>query len=308
MAKAATKKKTASKTKPAPNKKVVANKKAPPSKKAAASKKAAPKKAPPTKTAPKNVAPKKAAAKKVAPPAGSGELLGEITIPSGTLAVFDIGLLSFLPREAMEPAIIKTAAPSDRPLAVIGHRVGKGRYADCWDHVVVKLAAGEVTHSTKLGEAGVDFARLILMDSGALDTWQHEDSLEGNADVVFWGRDEKAAAKSTGAKPTAEGYGWANLSLADADAKQLEVDKLKAAAHWAINIEFRPHSHHYYALAEARKNKLGAGTLEVGGAQLLLFFTTWGDGVFPVFLDLDAADQAVQLRIVLADQSVTSAS
>ena len=284
--------------KPAPKKKAPAPKK----KKVVAAKKA---------TKPKQPAkPKKTAKPKprVAVPTGSGELLGEITVPSGTLAVFDIGLLSFLPREAMEPAIIKTPAPTDHPLAVIGHRVGKGRYADCWEHVVVKLAAGEATHSTKLGEAGVDMARLIVMDYGALDAWQHEDSLDGKADVVFWGRDEKAAAKSTGAQPTGEGYGWSNLSLADADAKQLEVDKLKAAAHWALTIDYRPHSHHFYALAEARKNKLGAGTIEVGGAQILLFFTTWGDGVFPVFLDLDAADQPVQLRIVLADQSVTSAS
>jgi hypothetical protein len=289
-ARAATKKTT---KKPAPKKKVAAPKKA-----------AKPKPKKPTK----KVAPKKVAPKRVAPAIGSGELLGEITVPSGTLAVFDIGLLGFLPREAMEPAIIKTAAPTDHPLAVIGHRVGKGRYADCWDHVIVKLAAGEVTHSTKLGEAGVDMARLVCMDYGALDAWQHDESLDGKADVVFWGRDEKAAARSTGAKRTGEGYGWTNMSLEAADAKQLEVDKLKAAAHWALAIDFRPHSHHYYALAEARKNKLGAGTIEVGGAQVLLFFTTWGDGVFPVFLDLDAKEQPVQLRIVLADPSVTSAA
>jgi len=281
-----------SKKKPAPKKK----------------KAAAPAKKKKVVAAKKTKAKKPAPAKKVAVAAGSGELLGEVTVPSGTLAVFDIGLLGFLPREAMEPAIIKTAAPSDRPLAVIGHRVGKGRYADCWDHVVVKLAAGEVTHSTKLGEAGVDMARLVCMDYAALDAWKHEDSLDGKADVVFWGRDEKAAARSTGAQPTGEGYGWTNLSLEAADAKQLEVDKLKAAAHWGLAIDFRPHSHHFYALAEARKSKVGAGSIEVGGATIVLFFTTWGDGVFPVFLDLDAADQPVQLRIQLADQSVTSAS
>ena len=291
MAKAAAKK---SKKKPAPKK--AAPKRAAPAKK---KKVVAPKKTPTKKPAPK---------KKPAPASGLGELLAEITVPSGTLAVFDIGLLGFLPREAMEPAIIKTAAPADHPLAVIGHRVGKGRYGDCWDHVIVKLAAGEVTHSTKLGEAGVDMARLVCMDYAALDAWKHEDSLDGKADVVFWGRDEKAAAKATGAKPTGEGYGWTNLSFEAADAKQLEVDKLKAAAHWGLAIDFRPHSHHFYALAEARKSKAGAGSIEVGGATIVLFFTTWGDGVFPVFLDLDAADQPVQLRIQLADQSVTSAS
>ena len=286
----------------------------------AAPKKAAAKKAPKTASKPnktkkktKKVAPKRAAApkkkvakKKAAPTrvqaiaaGASGEKLGEITVPSGTLAVFDIGLLGYLPRPALEPAIVKTAAPADRSLPVIGHRVGKGRFADCWDHVTVTLSSGEITHSKKLGEAGVDFARLVCMDHGALDHWKHEDSLDGLADVVFWGRDAGAAARVTGAKANPEGYGWTNLSLADAEAKALEVDKKKAANHWGLAIDFRPHSHHFYALAEARKNKHGAGTIEVDGATVCLFFTSWGDGVFPIYLDLDEADRPVQLRVQL---------
>ena len=77
-----------------------------------------------------------------------------------------------------------------------------------------------------------------------------------------------------------------------ADAKALEVDKLKAANHWLLAIDFRPHSHHFHALAAARKSKHGAGTIDVGGAKVCLFFTSWGDGVFPVYLDLDAARSA----------------
>lgn len=266
-------------------------------KKTAAKKKPVAKKKP---AATKKKPVKKATKNAVAPKPADGEVLGSITCPSGSVAIFDIGLLGFLPREAMEPAIIRADVPSDRPLDIVGYRVGKGRYADCWDRVVVKLTDGEVTHWVKLGEAGVDFARLICMDYRALDDWKHEDSLDGKADVVFTGRDEKFAAKSTGAKPTGEGYGWSNLSLEAADAKQLDIDKRKAAAKWAISIEFRPHSHHYYAVAEARKSKLGAGTIDVGGAQVCLFFTSWGDGVFPVFVDLDAAEQPVQVRIQLA--------
>jgi hypothetical protein len=81
--------------------------------------------------------------------------------------------------------------------------------------------------------------------------------------------------------------------------KALAVDKLKAANKWGLMIDFRPHSHHFLALAEARKSKLGAGTIEVGGARVCLFFTSWGDGVFPIYLDLDQTDQPVQLRVQL---------
>src|SRR5436305_1042757 len=115
------------------------------------------------------------------------QLLGKITAPSGKLCIFDIGLIGYLPREALEPALVTTDVPKAKPLSVVGRRVGKGRYADCWDHVAVELRKGEVAHSQKLGEAGVDFARLVCMDHRALDRWKHEDSLDGKADFVFWG-------------------------------------------------------------------------------------------------------------------------
>src|SRR5690349_16956510 len=135
-AKAKAKKKPVAKKKPAP-----ATKKAAATKKKAAAKKAAPPKRTPSVTA-----------------AGhSGELLGEVTCPTGTLGIFDVGLLGYLGRDALEPAIVKADVPTDRPLAVIGHRVGTGRFSDCWDRVVVKLASGVPTHWKKLGEAGVDF-------------------------------------------------------------------------------------------------------------------------------------------------------
>ncbi|MBA2544776.1 MAG: hypothetical protein H0V17_34345, partial [Deltaproteobacteria bacterium] len=128
-------------------------------------------------------------------PVGDRVTLGEITTPSGTLAIFDIGLVGYLPREALEPAIVKATVPTDRPLPVLGTRVGQGRFASCWDHVAVVVGDGEVHGSKKLGEAGVDFARLVCMDHGALDHWQHEDSLDGKADFVFWGRDAPMLAR-----------------------------------------------------------------------------------------------------------------
>jgi hypothetical protein len=268
-------------------------------------KRASPKQAPAKKAPAKKATPKKAPAKKApAQPRVSSidadhEELGEVTVPSGTLAVFDVGLVGYLPRPALEPALVTTAVPRDRPLPVVGKRVGKGRFADCWDHVVVKLGDGEVTHSKKLGEAGVDFARLVCMDHGALDHWQHEDSLDGLADFVFWGRDAELLAKAMNAPSTREGFGWTNLSVEEAEAKAMDADRKKSANRWLLATDLRPHSHHFHALAAARKSKQGAGTIEVGGTRVCLFFTSWGDGVFPIYLDLDVSDQPVQLRVQL---------
>jgi hypothetical protein len=233
------------------------------------------------------------------------EQLGEITVPSGTLAVFDVGLVGYLPRPALEPALVTTAVPANRALPIVGRRLGKGRFADCWDHVAVRLGDGTVTASRKLGEAGVDFARLVCMDHAALDHWQHEDSLDGLADFVFWGRDAAALARTMKAPATGEGYGWLDLPLAEAEAKALAADTIKAENRWLLAMDLRPHSHHFHALAAARKSPHGAGTIEVGGAQVCLFFTSWGDGVFPIYLDLDGKERPVQVRVQLATEVAT---
>ncbi len=314
-------KKPAAKTSKKPTKKVVAKAKPAPKKAAAAKPKpkpAAKKSAKPVAKAAKPVAkaakPVAKAAKpvaaKAAKPEGSDaevtgkrpviETLGTVTCPSGKLAIFDIGLVGYMPRGALDPAIVKADVPTDRPLTITGTRVGRGRFADCWDHVSINLADGDVHRSRKLGDAGVDFARIACIDFRALDKWQHEDSLDGLADVMFWGRDEAQLAKALRAPKTKEGYGWKDLDLMDAESKVMEAEILKAENSWLLNVDFRPHSHHFHALAAARANSAGAGGLEVGGSKMLLFFTSWGDGVFPIFLDLDAEDRPVRVRIQLA--------
>ena len=262
---------------------------APPKKKAKKTKKPAPKRKP------------------AASVAARTEPLGTITCPSGTLAIFDIGLHGYLPRPALEPAIVKASVPADRELAVVGARLGRGRFADCWDHVSVVLGDGEVHHSKKLGEAGVDFARLVCVDHTSLDQWQHDDSLDGLADVMFWGRDEKQLASAMRAPRTRDGYGWSNLTVAAAEAKLIEAERKKAENKWLLATDFRPHSHHFHALAAARANPKGAGEIELGGSRMLLFFTSWGDGVYPIYLDTDHDDHPVRVRIQLATEESNAA-
>jgi hypothetical protein len=235
------------------------------------------------------------------------EELGQITVPSGKLAIFDVGLVGYMPRDTLEPAIVRCEVPSDRPLTVTGTRVARGRFADCWDHVTIDLGHGDIYNTRKLGEAGVDFARLVCMDHAALDHWQHDDSLDGLADVVFWGRDEGLLADALRAPRTKEGYGWVDLSVEDAEAKVFEAEILKADHRWLLNIDFRPHSHHFQALAAARANPSGAGTLALANTQMMLFFTSWGDGVFPIYLDLDHEDKPVRIRIQLATEESNAA-
>jgi len=233
--------------------------------------------------------------------------MGEVTAPSGKLALFDVGLIGYLPREALEPAMIVAPVPANRALPVVGRRLGKGRFADCWDCVAIALGDGDIASSTKLGEAGVDFARLIAIDHEALDHWRHEDSLDGRADFVFWGRDAGHLARAMRAPATTEGHGWTDLPLAEAEAKADQAGRMKAQNRWLLATDFRPHSHHFHALAAARQSPHGAGAIDVAGARACLFFTSWGDGVFPIYLDADAAGAPVQLRVQLATPDTLAA-
>jgi len=88
--------------------------------------------------------------------------------------------------------------------------------------------------------------------------------------------------------------------LAEAEAKADRAAQLKSENKWLLATDLRPHSHHFDALAAARASPSSAGVLEVGGARVLLFFTSWGDGVYPVYLDADQDGRPVQIRIQLA--------
>jgi hypothetical protein len=270
-----------------------------PAKKKPAAKKPAAKKKPAKaakKPAPKP-APKKAAP--VITPLGD-LVLGEITVPSGQLGIFDIGLFGYLPLPALEPAIVKAEVPRDRPLAVVGRKVGVGRFAERWDHVSIVLGDGVAVATKKLGEAGVDFAHLAFLDLALLPHWQHDDSLDGRADVIFSGRDERLLASAMVAPRATDGYGWVDLPLAQAEAKADVAARKKAENRWLLDIELRPHSHHFHALAAVRGNRFYAGTLELAGARMMLLLTGWGVGVVPIYVDVDASDRPVRIRIQLA--------
>jgi hypothetical protein len=229
------------------------------------------------------------------------EELGCVGVPSGELALYDVGLAGSLPAEQLATWMVVCAdVPRDRPLRVIGARLGRGRFERCWDWVAVECGPGPVASSDPLGEATVDFARLLWIDRRGVDAWEHERSLDGKADFVFWGRDAEALAAAIDAPATDEGHGWIDLEIAECITHGTRAEELKAARGWRLATDFRPHSHHYLALAQLRATPTESGTIDVGGAPACLFATTWGDGVFPVFADRDAAGALVRVRVQLA--------
>ena len=241
------------------------------------------------------------------------ETLGEVTVPTGTLTILDPGHIGMFVAEQIPevPVIAIEGLPRDRALPVIGERVGEGRWQDLWDHVAIRLADQPIVKSEQVGEAMVDFARLLLADEGNGEKWIHEDSIDGRADFVFWGRDAGSLAAAIDAPALEDGnFGWRDLPVAEIVERGTAAEELKEERGWKLATDFRPHSHHWQALEAARASPTESATIDVDGLRVCLFMTSWGDGLFPIFADLAADDALVQIRIQLrtADSEEAMAS
>jgi hypothetical protein len=230
------------------------------------------------------------------------ERMGEVTVPSGTLTILDPGHITMFENGdiAEVPAVMVGDLPRDRPLPVWGVRVGEGRWATLWDHVVIEVRDAPVASSEEVGTVMVDYARVLLCDENNPDHWVHSDCIDGKADFVFWGRDAADLAAAVGAPALPDGqFGWRDLDVDEVVERGTAAEKLRTERGWKLATDFRPHSHHWAALEQARAAATESATIDVGALRVCLFFTSWGDGMFPVFVDRAADGTPVQVRIQL---------
>jgi hypothetical protein len=200
------------------------------------------------------------------------------------------------------PVISVGALPTDRPL-VVSAAPGGGWG---WEYIRIAVSDEPVASVRALGSVGVDFARFVFADADALDSWQHEETIDGLADTVFWGRDQDAVAARFGAGTTGvagdDVYGWLGLPIRDAYAKAVALDEWRNGdSGQRFAYDFRPHSHHWQVMAGVRGSEHEAATIEVGDATIMFAMTSVGDGVFPVHLELDATGASAGIRIIVAD-------
>ncbi|WOX20152.1 hypothetical protein [Streptomyces solicathayae] len=210
------------------------------------------------------------------------------------------------------PVVAVGGLPRDRTLPVLA-TVAADEAGGPWADLHVRVSDAPVARSVALGEVGVDWARVFLGDADALSAWQHEDSLDGLADVAFWGRHVAEAAAALSApelgEPGEDGVrGWRDLKVADALVKARSVLEWKAAdPDRRLAVDFRPHSHHWRMMRGIRGYEAEAADIEVRGARVFGAMTGIGDGFFPVRADLDAEGGLVAVRILLTDSPVTDA-
>ncbi|MFD0683505.1 hypothetical protein [Actinomadura fibrosa] len=205
------------------------------------------------------------------------------------------------------PMVVAAGLPTDRELTVSAVRRDFGRVGARWDVVAVEVEDVPIFTFRRLGVVGVDAARLSLIDADGLAAWEHENPVDGRADVAFWGRSAGEAAAEFQAPPLGtpgeDGvYGWAGLDVPEA------VRRARAVGAWVdagpdrrLAYDFRPHSHHWQVLARVRASEHEAGVIEVGGTRTMCLMTSWGDGLFPVHAEYGEDGRLVRILIVLAD-------
>lgn len=204
-------------------------------------------------------------------------------------------------------AVAARGLPTDRPLwleaeAANEQDAGSG----WWSGMTLHVASPDtpVASSAPAGVVLVDWARFAFADADALAAWEHDEPVDGLADVVFWGRSQAQAAQDLAAPeittPGDQGYGWTNLSLADAYTRGRAVlDWVDADPERKLMVDLRPHSHHWQVMREVRASPTSSGEIELAGARILFAMTGRGDGFFPVHADRDVTGALVALRINL---------
>jgi hypothetical protein len=196
-------------------------------------------------------------------------------------------------------AVAVDGVPKSQPVRVLGER--SASYADRWKRVLIDCRPhAQVAKTEMVGLVAVDYARILIADVDALGVWRHEESLDGMADYVFWGRDAEQVASTVKAPQLESGeFGWIDVAEDTARERGLAVESYRDLHSLKLAGDYRPHSHHWRLMTPTRKSATESATMELAGTTMCNFMTTWGDGLFEVHRDLTESGDLAQIRVEL---------
>ena len=203
------------------------------------------------------------------------------------------------------PVVVVGGIPSDRELRVTATEADYGgRVGPRWAEVRLHLSDAPPVGEHQVGVVGVDYARLMLGDADALGNWQHERPIDGLADVAYWGATAEQARATLGGEALDDStFGWTDLGVDDAlrlgpPGRTVEGRSPDCGTGDGLSSALPP-------LGRARTGSpLGSrrGRARLAGARLLMFFTSWGDGLYPVIVERSADGVPVAVRVQLGDE------
>jgi hypothetical protein len=203
-------------------------------------------------------------------------------------------------------AVAVRGLPTGRPLPVRGVRMPEdGPYRERWHSIWVEADERPPASTEDIGYVGVDEARLAFADPDALTAWRTGDPVDGLADLAFWGADKHILAERTGAGALDDdSYGWTDLPVRDGVQRARELYRIKESDGLRFALDYRPHDDHHRLLSLVRAAPTESASVQIGGCVVCGFFTSWGDGAFPVRRDLTADGTLCRLRVEVGAQEI----
>jgi hypothetical protein len=193
----------------------------------------------------------------------------------------------------------------NEPFTIRGRRQDYGGNVGVrWAHVRIEVSRNKVESSVQVGYVGVDYGLILLGDADALGGWRHVEPLDGLYDVAFWGAVGEAASGELAAPPLPDGWGWRDIGEGEAKQRMQQVQSWLGpdSPPGRLVLELRPHSHFYRVMEQIRTGSPEVGALALDGAMLLGLSTSWGDGLFPIWVDRDKTGAVVAIRLELGSE------
>jgi hypothetical protein len=186
--------------------------------------------------------------------------------------------------------------------------VQQGEFAGRWRSIDVVIDPNlPVVRSAAIQGVMVEHGQMVCADLDAFGQFRMWDSLDGLADFVFWGKDAPAIAEKFQAPRLDDrNYGWVNVpeaeigKLAKAVQDRIASEKLYAA------VDYRPHRNLEKLNAQIRHSGSESGHVQLAGVAACGFRNGWGDGIFTVARDFDAADRLVRIRLDVGNDETQS--
>ena len=196
-------------------------------------------------------------------------------------------------------AVAVRGLPADRPLPVRGVRMPEdGSERTRWHSIWVEADERVPARTEEIGYVLVDEARLAFAAPDALTAWRTDSPADGLVDLAFWGRDAPTLVERTGAGTLDDGtHGWTDLPVQEAVDRASGLYRAKKSEGLRFALDVRPHDDHYRLLSLARTAPTESASVEIGGSVVCGFFTSWGDGAFPVRRDLADDGTLCRLRV-----------
>jgi hypothetical protein len=207
-----------------------------------------------------------------------------------------------VPYFAMNAVAVAGLPPGVR-MPVVGTRAAGND--EQWHEVTLEIQPNApAAHREKIGTVMVDCARLMFADVDALGTmWSENEVPDGLADFAFWGLHAEGVARHFNAPPLGDGqFGWKNLPIQEAASRGEAIEQVKVNdPNVKFATDFRPHTQSWQLLEHIRAAPTESAVLDLGPARVTGFMTTWGDGEFTVYRDLDPQGRPVRVGVVFDD-------